>query len=222
MMAIRVFWRWVSAQTLRGLLLLVPLVVTVVFVLWLSRTVESTLKPAVAVFIPEGWYIPGLALALFLVGAFALGLLTRNVLLRKVVDIAEHWMAKTPVIGSIYPVVRQLTDLLTDKDKNQNGKVVLVGLPESGGQVLGIVTQPSDAPRVDWLPVDCELVYVPLSYQMGGLTLVIPRERLQYLNVKPGEALQMIIMGGMVQPKPSRASAETGVEISHPVTQPQE
>lgn len=203
-MAISVFWRWVSAQTLRGLLLLVPLVVTVVFVLWLSRTIESTLKPAVSLFIPDTWYIPGLALVVFLIGAFVLGLLTRHVLLRKMVDFAERWMAKTPVIGSIYPVVRQLTDLLTDKDKNQNGKVVLVGLPGTGGQVLGIITQSSDMPRADWLPADCELVYVPLSYQMGGLTLVIPRERLQYLDVKPGEALQMIIMGGVVQPKSAR------------------
>ena len=111
-MAISVFWRWVSAQTLRGLLLLVPLVVTVVFVLWLSRTIESTLKPAVSLFIPDTWYIPGLALVVFLIGAFVLGLLTRHVLLRKMVDFAERWMAKTPVIGSIYPVVRQLTDLL--------------------------------------------------------------------------------------------------------------
>lgn len=203
-MGIGVFWRWVSAQTLRGLLLLVPLVVTIVFVLWLSQTVESTLKPAVSLFVPEGSYIPGLALLLFLVGAFVLGLLTRNVLLRKMVDLAERGVAKTPVIGSIYPVVRQLTDLLTDKEKNQNGKVVLVGMPETGAQVLGIVTQSSDMPRAQWLPADCELVYVPLSYQMGGLTLVIPRERLQYLNVKPGEALQMIIMGGVVQPKPGR------------------
>jgi uncharacterized membrane protein len=119
-------------------------------------------------------------------------------------------MTKTPVIGSIYPVVRQLTDLLTDKDKNENGKVVLVALPGSNAHVLGIVTQPSSSVRVDWLPENSDLVYVPLSYQMGGLTLIMPRDRLQPLNVKPGEALQMIIMGGMVQPK---AAQKPGIEL---------
>lgn len=200
-MSIRTFWRWLSAQTLRGLLLLVPVIVTVEFIVWLSRTIEAALKPLVSVFIPGDWYIPGLALAVFLVCAFALGLLTRNVLMRKFVDVTEQLMTKTPVIGSIYPVVRQLTDLLTDKDKNQNGRVVLVSMPDSGAQVLGIVTQSGAERPASWLPEDCDLVYVPLSYQVGGITLILPRSRLQYLDVKPGEALQMIIMGGMVQPK---------------------
>jgi len=45
------------------------------------------------------------------------------------------------------------------------------------------------------------MVFVPMSYQMGGFTLILPRAELQALDMKPGEALQMIIMGGMVQPK---------------------
>jgi uncharacterized membrane protein len=200
-MTIGVVWRWLWAQTLRGLLLLVPLVVTVVFVVWLSRTVETSLQPIVGVFIPPSWYVPGLALVLFLAVAFVLGVLTRHVLMRKFVEIAERWVTKTPVIGSIYPVVRQLTDLLADKDKNQNGKVVLIALPETGAHVLGIVTQPGGTTGVSWLPPDCDLVYVPLSYQVGGLMLIMPRSKLQLLDVKPGEALQTIVMGGMVQPK---------------------
>jgi uncharacterized membrane protein len=201
LMPIHAFWRWLSAQTLRGLLLLVPIIVTVEFIIWLSRSIEAALKPLVGLFIPGDWYIPGLALAVFLCSAFLLGLLTRNVLMRKFVNVTEQLITKTPVIGSIYPVVRQLTDLLTDKDKNDNGKVVLVSMPDSGAKVMGIVTQSGEARPAAWLPEDCDLVYVPLSYQVGGLTLILPRSRLQYLDVKPGEALQMIIMGGMVQPK---------------------
>ena len=32
-------WRWLSAHTLSGLLLLVPLVVTLQFIVWLSRNI---------------------------------------------------------------------------------------------------------------------------------------------------------------------------------------
>lgn len=206
-MAIRVFWRWLSAQTLRGLLLLVPLVVTVEFIVWMSINIEALLKPLVGAFIPASWYFPGLAFMVFLAFAFSIGVLTRHVLMRKFVAFAEHWVARTPVIGSIYPVVRQLTDLLTDKDKNQDGKVVLVTLPGLG-QVFGIITQPSTIERAPWLPDDCDLVYVPMSYQVGGFTLILPRSSLQPLNIKPGEAMQMILMGGMVQPK-SRGAIKT-------------
>lgn len=197
-------WQWLTSQTLRGLLLLVPLVVTVEFIVWLGRTIETSLKPLFELLLPRGWYFPGLAIVLFLLSALMLGLMTRHVLLRKTLEITERWMTKLPVVGSIYPVVRQVTDLLSGKSTNQNGSVVLVKLPDSDTQVIGIVTRPADGQRPEWLPPACEMVFVPMSYQMGGFTLILPCSELQTLNMTPGEALQMIIMGGIVQPKSAR------------------
>lgn len=201
-MSVGALWRWLTGQTLRGLLLLVPLAVTVIFIVWLSRTIESSLKPLFTILLPAGWYIPGLALLLFLFCALILGLLTRNVLMRKLVEVTERWMVKLPVVGSIYPVVRQLTDLFSGKSQSQNGSVVLVSFPETGAQAVGIVTRPAESMNLPWIAADHDLVYIPMSYQMGGFTLILPRTQLQPLNMKPGEALQMIMMGGMVQPKP--------------------
>ncbi|MDB6059957.1 MAG: hypothetical protein JWM78_60 [Verrucomicrobiaceae bacterium] len=202
-MSVGALWRWLTSQTLRGLLLLVPLVVTVIFIVWLSRTIESSLKPLFEVFLPSGWYVPGLALVLFLLCALILGLLTRNVLMRKLVIWTERWMIKLPVVGSIYPVVRQLTDLFSGKNQSQGGSVVLVTFTETGAQAIGIVTRPAETMQLPWLAADHDLVYIPMSYQMGGFTLVLPRSQLQPLSMKPGEALQMVMMGGMVQPKPA-------------------
>lgn len=197
-------WQWVTSQTLRGLLLLVPVVITIAFLVWLSRTIESSLKPIFEWILPVGWYFPGLALLLFLLTAFTLGVMTRNVLLRKTLEITERWMTKLPVIGSIYPVVRQVTDLLSGKSNNQNGSVVLATIPDTDTQVIGIVTRPVDGQSPVWLGEDCEMVFVPMSYQVGGFTLILPRSQLQPLNMKPGEALQMVLMGGIVQPKSPR------------------
>jgi uncharacterized membrane protein len=201
----RAVWRWLSAQTLRGLLLLVPLIITVEFIVWLSRTIENQLQPLAALFLPQGWYVPGLALLTLLVGALLLGLLTRNVLLRKAIDLTERGMARMPVIGSIYPVVRQLTDLLSGKDKSQQGSVVLVSLPGAAAQVIGIVTRPGTSVQLPWLPPESDLVYIPMSYGIGGFTLILPRAQLQPLDMNAAEALQMIMMGGIVQPKATRA-----------------
>lgn len=200
-MQMRSFWQWLSGQTLRGLLLLVPLVVTVAFLVWLSGTIEATLKPVFEFILPAGWYFPGLALLLFLLIALIVGLLTRNMLMRKILEITEEWMMKLPVIGSIYPVVRQLTDLVSGKSNNAGGSVVLVKLPDADAHVFGIVTRSIDGVQPEWLPADHEMVFVPMSYQVGGFTFILPRAELQVIDMKPGEALQMIIMGGMVQPK---------------------
>lgn len=213
-MAIRLLWRWLTAQTLRGLLLMVPIVVSVQFLLWLARTVELQLKPVVEWVLPEGAYFPGFAVVIFLVFAFVVGVLTRHVLMHKVVLLLERWLEKAPIIGSIYPVVRQLTDMLTDRGASASSKVVLVDLGEQGlpglpgmqGRAIGLVMLQGDRESFDWLPADCDLVYMPMSYQMGGYSLVLPRARLSSLNMKTGEALQMVIMGGMTQRQPGSAN----------------
>jgi uncharacterized membrane protein len=198
-MAVSRVWSWLTAQTLRGLLLLVPIVVSIQFLVWLARTVELQLKPVFELVLPPGMYFPGLAVLLFLVGAFVLGLLTRHVLMRKTVAILEAILAKTPVIGSIYPLVRQLTDMLADRGVDEGSKVVLVTLPGDAGQAIGLVMLQGGRDTPEWLPANCDLVYLPMSYQMGGYSLVLPRERLLPLNMKTGEALQMVLMGGIAQ-----------------------
>ncbi len=195
-MAIRLLWRWLSAQTLRGLLLLVPIVISVQFLVWLARTLEAQLQPVVTLLLPASSYFPGLAVLLFLLSAFVVGVLTRHILMRKVVTVLESWLEKIPVIGSIYPVVRQLTDLLSDRGKD-NGKVVLVDLPGGQGRAIGLVMLQGGRDRLEWLPPECDLVYLPMSYQMGGYSLILPRASLQPLDMEMGEALQMIVMGGV-------------------------
>lgn len=199
MMAVSRVWSWLTAQTLRGLLLLVPIVVSIQFLVWLARTVELQLKPVFELVLPPGMYFPGLAVLLFLVGAFVLGLLTRHVLMRKTVAVLEAILAKTPVIGSIYPLVRQLTDMLADRGVDEGSKVVLVTLPGDAGQAIGLVMLQGGRDTPEWLPANCDLVYLPMSYQMGGYSLVLPRERLLPLNMKTGEALQTVLMGGIAQ-----------------------
>lgn len=198
-MAVSRVWSWLTAQTLRGLLLLVPIVVSIQFLVWLARTVELQLKPLFELVLPPGTYFPGLAVLLFLVGAFVLGLMTRHVLMRKTVATLEAVLAKTPVIGSIYPLVRQLTDMLADRGVDEDSKVVLVTLPGEAGKAIGLVMLQGGRDTPGWLPANCDLVYLPMSYQMGGYSLVLPRERLQPLNMKTGEALQMVLMGGIDQ-----------------------
>ncbi len=228
------FWRWVTAQTLRGLLLLVPALVTVMFVVWISRYIEQMLRPMILLVLPASWYLPGLALALFLVAAFLLGVATRNVLMRKVGEVLERWVERTPVIGRIYPVVRQLTDLLSGKERAHGGGVVLVDVAGVEGRVFGIVLQ-QGGHGVAWLPAEFDLVYLPMSYQVGGYAVVLPRARLTPVDMSPGEALQMIVMGGLgqrapvdpavmpVDPLAFKAGVEAGVEPQvKPEIKPQE
>lgn len=194
-------WRWLSAQTLRGLLLLVPVVVTIAAIVWLVRTLEASLRPLFEIFLPAGWYVPGLSVVLFLVLALLLGLLTRNVLLRTVLQVTERWVIRLPLIGSVYPVVRQLTDLFAGKNQGPGGSVVLVSFPELETRVIGLVTAPAEAVDVAGIPPEHDLVYIPMSYGIGGFMLILPRSRLQPLNIRPGEALQMIMMAGIARPK---------------------
>ncbi len=198
MKGLNAIWRWFYRQTLRGLLILVPIVVTVMFIVWLARSIEQMLAPLVLLVLPPDIYFPGFALLLFLAAAFVLGIVTRNVLMRKLGDAAEALLTQLPVVGKIYPIVRQLMDLLSGRNREaESGQVVTFQVPGASAAVFGIVLRRGDRQPCEWLPEECDLVYAPMSYQVGGYSLIMPRAQLQPVAMSPGEALQLIVMGGL-------------------------
>ena len=52
----RFIWLWLSSQTLRGLLLMVPLIITIECIVWMSRTIENQLQPVATLLLPPEWY----------------------------------------------------------------------------------------------------------------------------------------------------------------------
>jgi uncharacterized membrane protein len=180
-----------------GLAATLPIFVTITLVLWLVNAVESTLGTVVKVFLPNGVYLRGLGVLTALALIFAVGVLMEAVLFRRVLKWFEDLLNRIPLVKTIYSAVRDLMGLFSKDSKRNFSKVVLVQCPDGRGRQIGFVTV-EDFAGLPFNPgPDTVAVYLPMSYQIGGYTVFLPREALTPLDMTLEEAMRFVVTAGM-------------------------
>src|SRR5450631_1542148 len=111
---------------LTGLLVWVPLGITIWVLNLTIGTMDQTLK-----LLPEAWRIPGLGVVLTLAIVMFTGLLARNVLGQRFLELWDWVLQRIPVVNSIYNSVKQVSDTLLSENGNGFGKVLLVRYPHA-------------------------------------------------------------------------------------------
>ena len=159
----------------KGLLTILPIVLTVYFIYWLGVTTESLLSGPLKLWLPAEIYVPGMGLIAGFVVLIVVGLLVNAYVIRRVITFSESLILRIPVVKTVYSAVRDLTGLMKVGEKgNELQRVVMVQF--GPGKVIGFVTQ--ENATLPGLGTDDELVavYMPMSYQIGGYTLYLPRD----------------------------------------------
>ncbi|MFT5432461.1 MAG: putative membrane protein [Myxococcota bacterium] len=171
---------------LQGLAVVVPVVFTIyVFyasVAWLDHAMFRLLGDSVR-------QIPGLGAVLALALVYIVGLLTRVYLFQRFVRFAENLIGRVPLLKTLYGSVRDLFQFFGKGDSKPNGYAVKVQVNEDS-HIIGIVTK--DDPEEALVGV-----YLPLSYQIGGYLVYMPRERISRLPIDVETALKLVLTGGM-------------------------
>lgn len=179
---------------LQGLIAILPLAATVFIFYWLGSYAESVLGGLLKRGLPDNWYWPGMGLLAGLVATCFIGLLVDAYLFQQLHKIAENILSRIPVVKTIYNGVRDITTFLsTSRRKSDLRTTVLVRLNDHM-RVVGFVTSnsvPYDADR------ESVAVYLPMSYQIGGYTVYIPKDRLEPLDMPIEDAMRMVITAGM-------------------------
>lgn len=179
---------------LQGLIAILPLAATVFIFYWLGSYAESVLGGLLKRGLPDNWYWPGMGLLAGLVATCFIGLLVDAYLFQQLHKIAENILSRIPVVKTIYNGVRDITTFLsTSRRKSDLRTTVLVRLNDHM-RVVGFVTSNS-------VPYDTDresvAVYLPMSYQIGGYTVYIPKDRLEPLDMPIEDAMRMVITAGM-------------------------
>lgn len=182
---------------LKGLLAVLPAAVTLYLLYWLIATAERGLGSLVRLLIPDAWYHPGMGVALALLAIFALGVLLKFYLLRRLWEWFERVLLRLPVVKTIYGAVQDLTSFVSQAEEIGD-QVVTVPLPGSDYRVLGVVT------RRHWEGVAEGLgdghtiaVYTPMSYQVGGYTLLVPASVVEPVDMGVEDAMRFAVTAGM-------------------------
>jgi uncharacterized membrane protein len=187
-----------------GLLIWVPLVITLWVLDLLVSTMDQTLHLLPDALRTEKWlgvHIPGLGVLLTLMIVFLTGLLAANFIGQWLVRFWEGMLARIPVVNSIYNGVKQVSDTLFSPSGQAFRKALLVQWPREGMWTIAFLTGVPGASVTRFLPGDYVSVYVPTTPNpTGGYFVLAKRSDVIELDMTVDEALKYIISMGVVTP----------------------
>ncbi|HEX9162488.1 MAG TPA: DUF502 domain-containing protein [Thermoanaerobaculia bacterium] len=175
---------WLVKNFLRGLVIVVPIAVTI-YILY-----EAFIKLNSLLVLPT----PGLGLLILLGGTIVIGALGGNIVGRSVLRLTEAVFTRAPVVRIIYAAIKDLLEAFVGDKKRFDKPVAVLLSPWADVRALGFVTQ--DDLAFLSLPGDVA-VYLPFSYSMAGALVVVPREHVERLDADSASIMALVVSGGV-------------------------
>ena len=193
--------RWLLA----GLLVLVPLIITVWVLNWVISTLDQTLQ-----ILPQAWHpdrllgvhVPGFGVLLALAIVLVIGAAASNILGRRLVSWWDALLGRIPIVRSIYSSVKQVSDTLFSENGNAFRQALLVQWPRPGVWTIAFQTGTPGQDVVQHLDGEDYLsVYVPTTPNpTGGYFVMLKKSDCLELAMSVDEALTYVISMGVVVP----------------------
>lgn len=196
-------------RVLAGLILVVPLWVTLLTAGFLYRTIDGILRPISTWSIfsqffgettahhPVLEFLIVVTLAVLLL--YLLGLLSTTYLAQSLYEMCDRFLLRIPLLKSIYGLSKQVVDLLATRSGESFKAVVLVEFPRAGCYTLGFLTGHT---HLEGEPSALVNVFVPTTPNpTGGYMLLLPRESVRKVEMSVENAIKMILSGGAITPE---------------------
>ena len=195
----------------RGLLTLLPLVLTVyvlvLFLGWVESGALWVLRPIIG-----GFYVPGMGLLFGILIIVAIGAVLSKPQVREALAFIELPFTRLPVVKSIYSSLKSFSDYFAPGSKADSQQVVILRMPGSGLEVVGLVTRRNfaDLPGA-FLPGERVAVYLPMGYMIGGYTVFVPATWVTPIGMTVEEAMRSSLIAWM-ETKPGASAQRPGVQ----------
>lgn len=201
-----------------GIIIALPIAVTIFVFMVLIRNVGTPVSQTV--FVPlfrnldaalphSGLGIAMLDLLSTLVVVLfitALGIASKFLLARWIIDAGERVINKIPVVGVVYRTVKQIVDTFSKQNKAVFQAAVMVEFPSKGLRSIGFLTGEAKGEIRERTGGDYANVFVPTTPNpTSGFLIVVPKSEIVYLDMTVGEAMKLIISGGAVAPEAKKS-----------------
>ncbi len=192
---------WLRRRFVTGFFVLVPLVVSIVALIWMFRVVDGFTAPLYERYfkvyhaseVPPGLGIVTTAVLILLVGVVA-----TNVLGKRVLQRAEGYLLRVPVFRTVYAPVKQLV-LAFSPDNEYGFKRVVMIRSDSGGYILGFLTKEFSIQTAGHTE-SLIAVYVPTNHLYLGDVVICRRETAFFPDLSVEEGIRVFLTGGMTLP----------------------
>ncbi|MDQ8053210.1 MAG: DUF502 domain-containing protein [Pedobacter sp.] len=183
---------------IKGLLVVVPIALSIFIVVWAVTTVDSWLNlnnilgvnPATG----ANRNIPGLGLVLVIAIILLAGIFVTNFVTEPMYNWFRKILNKLPLLNFIFTSIKDLTEAFVGDEKKFNHPVLVEG--DEGLKRIGFLTQ-SDLGK---LGLEGEaIVYFPFSYSFAGQVFVVSKDKIRPLNMSAADAMKLVVSGGVSQ-----------------------
>ncbi len=194
----------IKSYIIAGLLVWVPLVITLWVLNLLVGTMDQTLQLLPERFLTEKWlgiHVPGLGVILTVVIVFFTGVLAANILGQRLVNFWEGLLARIPIVNTIYHSVKQVSDTLFSGQGHAFRKVLLVRYPHPQAWSLAFQTNvPVEVGAR--LPEEHIAVFIPTTPSpVNGFYFYVKREDAIEIDMSVDAAFKYIVSMGVAAPQ---------------------
>lgn len=185
--------QWLRRSLVTGLVVTVPLIITVAAFVWLFQFIDGVMSPVYQRWL--GREIPGLGLATLFVLVVLVGVVATNVFGSRVLDRGERYLMRLPVFRAVYGPVKQLVAAFSPGNQLGFKRVVLLDDPQRG-LVIGFLTKEFDLDRGSG-PENLVAVYVPTNHIYLGDIHICRAATVSYPDLSVQDGVQIFLTGGM-------------------------
>lgn len=188
---------------LAGLLVIVPLGVTVAVITAILRLIDGLLVIIPPKFHPHTYLpkIPGLGLVLAVVLVMITGILVKNYIGHRVVALGEYILSGIPLVRPVYAAVKQVIQAMFGDTPYAFQRAILVEYPRKGVWAIAFVTGKTSGELQDKMEKEMINVFLPTTPNpTSGFYLVIPEKDTIPLEISVEDAFKLLISGGVVEP----------------------
>lgn len=181
-----------------GLLVSIPVVLTLFALWWFFSFVDGLLGPAFANLL--GYHVPGLGFLSSLLIIFFVGAVATNVVGRRLFSWAEGLFLRIPIAKTVYAALKSLVDALNPEKGGSFRRFVIVEYPRPGTYAFGFLTDQSTLETGPGEEAHLVAVYVPTNHLYLGETVLLPRRDVIFPDLTVEEGVRIVLSGGSLLP----------------------
>jgi uncharacterized membrane protein len=186
-----------------GLVLVVPISLTLYLLVVIFNFIDNILGRFLNAYLEKTWgaHIPGIGFVLFFLVLITVGMFASRFFGHKLFLRMEKWFAGLPLIKNIYPTLKQIVLFISAQKEFGFKHVVLVEYPSKGIWSLGFLTNEGFQKIDEAIGTAMAAVYIStVPGPLTGNLIFVPKDQIKFPDIEIGDALKLIISGGVVNP----------------------
>lgn len=181
-----------------GILVVVPVTVTLFVLYFLFQKIDGLLSPLFVKYI--GFSLPGMGFVATLLLIFGAGITARNVIGGRLFGLGELIFIRTPLVRAVYTAAKQLLEAVTSPDRKAFNRAVMIEYPRAGIFTIGFASAETEL-RTGGHKQNMIAIFVPSTpTPVTGFVVLLPASEVYELHISTEEAIKYIVSGGFAAP----------------------